>query len=158
MDSPAALFYIRLMRILGIDYGRRRIGVALSDLLGWTAQGLPTIICSERENGLAPLVKIVRQEGVERIIIGQPLDQNGDKGRAAHEVDLFKARLVTALGKNPPPIEFWDERFSSAEAERTLLEGDRSRAKRREALDQVAAVLILQGYLDSHQTRGAEER
>ena len=137
------------MRILGIDYGRKRIGVAMSDPMGWTAQGLPTILCKEPDDGISPLAAIVRKEGVERIIIGYPLDKNGGKGQAAETVERFGARLKQVLGENAPPIELWDERFSSAEAERALLEGDRSRAKRRASIDQVAAVLILQGYLDS---------
>jgi putative Holliday junction resolvase len=137
------------MRILGLDFGMKTIGVAVSDPLGWTAQGLE-IIRREEENNLKKsivrLQEICSQYEVESIVLGYPKNMNNTEGERVEKTKQFKKRLEKELKL---PVELWDERLSTVGAERILLEADLSRAKRKNVIDKMAAVFILQGYLDS---------
>lgn len=133
------------MRILGLDIGSKRIGVAISDELGLTAQGLETVMCTNPDADVQRLSDIAHQYGVEEIVVGMPYNMNGTAGPQVEKVRRLVSRLEEAVDV---PVREWDERLSSVAAERALLEADLSRAKRRKLMDKVAAVIILQGYLD----------
>ncbi|MBM4307700.1 MAG: Holliday junction resolvase RuvX [Deltaproteobacteria bacterium] len=133
------------MRIMGLDVGSKTIGVAVSDELGLTAQGLKIIRRKSMEDDMRELCSIISQYMIEKIVVGLPINMDGTLGRQAETVlewiNRFKDR--TSL-----PVETWDERLSTVEASKTLLEADLSRKKRKQVIDKLAAVLILQGYLD----------
>jgi putative Holliday junction resolvase len=133
-------------RVMGLDYGERRIGVALSDPLGITAQPLRTLQRVTLAADLEVLAALARHHEVTRFVVGLPLALDGTRGERVRRTEEFAARLQRATGL---PIEEWDERFTSVQAERTLLEADLSRKRRREVIDTTAAVLILQGWLDA---------
>lgn len=135
------------MRILGLDYGEKRIGVAVSDPLGFTAQGV-VVITRSKDIGkdIAELKSIINKYGVEEIVMGLPITMKGEVGSSAKAVLEFVDKVKIALNL---PIITWDERFSTAAAERVLIEADLSRAKRKKVIDKEAAVFMLQGYLDS---------
>jgi putative Holliday junction resolvase len=133
------------MRILGLDVGTKTIGVAVSDEMGWTGQGIGTIQRTNIRADLAELDGYLQQYAVEKIVVGVPRNMNGSIGRAAEQVYFFIEQLRE---KFPIPIDTWDERLSTVAAERVLLEADMSRGKRKKVIDKVAAALILQGYLD----------
>lgn len=133
------------MRILGIDVGSVRIGVALSDPLGLTAQPL-AVLDRRREDPLARIVELVREHEVVRIVVGWPLTLDGSEGLATRAVGAFVDELAARL---EVPIERWDERLTTAAAERSLIEAGVRRVKRRGSIDKVAAALILQSYLDA---------
>ena len=135
------------MRIMGLDIGERTIGVAVSDLMGWTAQGVTTIRRKSLAYDLDELKKIIKEYEVEKIVVGWPLNMNGTVGPSAERVALLSAEIIKETGLE---VEKWDERLSTVAATRTLLEGDVSRSKRKEVIDKMAAVFILQGYLDGH--------
>ena len=134
------------MRILGIDYGGRRIGVAVSDELGVTAQGVSTIDRKNREADLDEIGELVRRHGVERIVIGYPLRLDGSEGIQCEKINRFVRRLEMRLSL---PITRWDEALSTKEAEELLRQKGVRREKRRDVVDRVAASIILQGYLDA---------
>lgn len=133
------------MRILGLDVGEKTIGVALSDPMGWTAQGITTIRRIGISADLQALVNLIKEYEVEEVLIGLPLNMDGSQGSSA-----AKARkLGDALGQiSSCKITYRDERLSTVAAQRTLLEGDVSRKGRKKVIDKMAAVFILQGYLD----------
>ncbi len=135
-------------RILGVDPGERRVGLAISDPLGITAQGLSTF--DQRRDGdlIARVRELVEEYGVVRIVVGHPLSLAGRETEATRQAEGLAGRLRAALGI---PVELWDERLSSAEANRTL----RGARAPKGTADRLAAVLILQGYLDAH-GRGPE--
>ncbi len=137
------------MRILGLDYGSKTVGVAVSDPLGLTAQGLETI-CRKQENKLrrtlARIEELVSEYQVERIVVGFPKNMNNTIGERADKSLEFKAMLEKRTGL---PIEMWDERLTSVAANRTLMEAGVRRENRKEHMDELAAIFILQGYLDS---------
>ncbi len=133
------------MRILGLDIGEKRIGLAISDELGITAQGLETLQRTELAHDIQSLREIIREKEIGKLVVGLPKNMNGTLGFQAEEVQ----KLVTLLTEQCPlEVEYWDERLTTVAAHRVLLEGDISRRKRKKAVDQIAAVLILQGYLD----------
>lgn len=135
------------MRILGLDVGEQRIGVALSDPLGWTAQGLCTLERSqEEEKDVNRLNQIIKEYEVEKVVVGLPKNMNGSLGPQAQKVQDFAQKLEAVCGV---AVIFWDERLSTVLAERTLLDADVSRKKRKRVIDKMAAVVILQSYLDS---------
>lgn len=134
------------MRILGLDIGEKRIGIACSDALLMTAQGLESYTCKDTEADIAHIVDIIGQKQVHEVVLGMPRNMNGTYGPAAEKVREFAAVLGEAT---PVPLVFWDERLSTVAATRTLLEADVSRKKRRGVVDKLAAVVILQGYLDA---------
>lgn len=138
------------MRILGLDFGQKTIGVAVSDPFGWTAQGVEIIRRQEEENlkkSIARISELCQEYSVELIVLGYPKNMNNTLGPRAEKTQAFKKRLEKELKIQ---VELWDERLSTVAAERNLLEADLSRAKRKQVIDKMAAVFILQGYLDSN--------
>ncbi len=136
------------MRILGLDYGSKTVGVAVSDLLGWTAQGIETIHRKEENNlksTIARLTEIINEYNIEKIVLGLPKNMNNSSGERVDRTLYFKDRLMRDLSL---PVETWDERLSTMGARRSMLEADLSRKKQKKIIDKMAAVYILQGYLD----------
>ena len=131
--------------ILGLDIGEKRIGIAVSDALGMTAQGVETY-ARKGEGDAAYIANKARELGVSKIVAGLPLNMNGSEGPAVLNVRAFMAE-VEALGL---PVVFQDERLTTVSAERMLIEADVSRKKRRQVVDKLAAVYILSAYLDTH--------
>ncbi|MGS0763975.1 Holliday junction resolvase RuvX [Syntrophomonas curvata] len=133
------------MRIMGLDVGEKRIGIAISDPMGWTAQGHSVLQRSELEADLKQIQQICQDYEVEKIVVGLPLNMDGSIGAKALEIQEFgtavKNRLTVA-------VEYWDERLSTRSAERILIEADVSRRRRKQVIDKMAAVNILQAYLD----------
>lgn len=141
------------MRILGLDYGTKTVGVAVSDELGFTAQAVETITRKEANKlrkTLARIDELVQQYGIEKIVLGYPKHMNNSSGIRCEETEEFKAMVERRTGLE---VIFWDERMSTVAAERTLIEGGVRRENRKTYVDQLAAVFILQGYLDSLQLR-----
>ncbi len=136
----------QVVRSLGLDIGDKRIGVAVSDLFGWTAQSVKVITRVELEKDLAEIRAIIDEYGVEEIVAGLPKNMDGTLGPRAEKTIDFTDQLKLATDL---PLIFWDERLSTVAATRTLLEADVSRRKRKEVVDKLAAVIILQGYLDA---------
>jgi len=134
------------MRVLGIDYGDRRIGVAICDELGITAHGIATVVRKNRDTDLAAIAGFVERFGVEKIVIGYPLRLDGSEGIQCDKVNRFARRLEARLSM---PVVRRDEAFSTKEAEELLRETGVRREKRRAAVDRIAACIILQGYLDT---------
>jgi putative Holliday junction resolvase len=134
------------MRILALDHGTKRIGVAVSDELKLIAQPLEYIPAEPFADFLARLKELLRDKQVEMILVGLPRNMNGSYGPAALKVQEFVAALKTAV---TAPIKTWDERLTSAQANRFLIEGNVRRDKRKEKVDQTAAAILLQSYLDS---------
>jgi putative Holliday junction resolvase len=133
------------IRILGLDLGEKRIGVALSDALGLTAQGLTVMTRQSRKLDLDQVVALVKKHEVQEIVIGLPRHMDGRLGDGAEEVMLWVKELHERLGL---PVHTIDERLTTLQAERVLLEADVSRRKRRKVIDKMAAGLILQAFLD----------
>jgi len=133
------------MRLLGLDVGDKTIGVAVSDPLGLTAQGVEVIRRQGRERDLVRLQELVQSYGVDTIVMGLPKNMDGSLGKQAEKVMAFADLVQKNLDL---PVVLWDERLTTMAAERALLEADLSRGRRREVIDKMAAVLILQGYLD----------
>lgn len=133
-------------RILGLDVGSRRIGIAISDPLGITAQGLETLHRKNKKNDFAHLNRLIREYRVGEIVVGLPLRMRGDEGTQAEKIRAFAERLRTNFKL---PVHLWDERLTSAEANRLLRETELSIEKRGQAVDRMAAILILQGWMDS---------
>jgi putative Holliday junction resolvase len=142
------------MRTLGLDYGTKTIGVAVSDGLGLTAQTVTTIRRTSLKADLAALKELVSEYEAERFVVGLPLNMDGSEGPRAEATRKFADTLTQALGL---PVELVDERLSTVAAQRTLLEADLSRARRREVIDQMAAQFILQGWLDARRPASSEE-
>ncbi|GJM81565.1 Holliday junction resolvase RuvX [Paenibacillus timonensis] len=134
------------MKIMGLDYGDRRIGVAVSDSLGWTAQGLETIERRREGSEFERIAELVKQHEVEEIVVGLPKNMNGTIGPRGEICMAFAENLRSRLDL---PVHLWDERLTTVSAQRTLLEADVSRKKRKGVVDKMAASLILQNYLDS---------
>jgi putative holliday junction resolvase len=134
------------MRILGLDVGTKNIGVAVSDELLLTAQGRQTIRCKDLKSDLAAIAAVIRDENITEVIVGLPLNMNGSQGAKTKEVAAFIGELSKAV---TVPIKTWDERLTTAQVERVMLEADISRAKRKANADRLAAQVILQSYLDS---------
>jgi putative Holliday junction resolvase len=145
--NPIRLFIEeREMRILGLDYGSKRIGVALCDELGLTGQSLTTIVWKNRNQVLTALADLVRNHDVEKIVIGYPLRLDGTEGIQCEKVSRF-ARLLEA--RLSIPVIKWDETLSSRTAEDILIQSGVRREKRKKIVDKMAAGIILQGYLNS---------
>ncbi len=132
------------MRIMGLDVGEKTIGVAVSDELGLTAQGIKTIRRKGWKEDLDLLHHLAREYEVQCVVVGMPRNMNGTLGPSAHKALEFVKRLQ-ALNL---PVVTEDERLTTVMAERVLIEADVRRSKRKQVVDQIAAVLILQGYLD----------
>jgi putative Holliday junction resolvase len=140
-------------RFMGLDVGRRRIGVALSDPSGLLSYPLATVEVQGPEDGLAEICGWVEEYGVVHVVVGLPLLLDGSEGEEARYVQAWAERLRERLSL---PVELWDERLSSAEAERALLEGGMRRERRRHHRDKVAAALILRNYLDAQGIGGRQ--
>jgi putative Holliday junction resolvase len=138
------------MRWMGLDYGDKTIGVALSDELGWTAQGLETIQRRKLEKDYARLEEIVKAYDVTEIVVGLPKNMNNTIGPRGEICIAFSQDLQQRLDL---PVHLWDERLTTVSATRMLLEADVSRKKRKAVIDKMAAALILQGYMDSKKKR-----
>lgn len=134
------------MRIMGLDYGDKTIGVALSDELGWTAQGLEVIRRSSETNDMERLRAIMAGYGVTEIVVGLPKNMNGTVGPRGEICIAYADSLRQIL---QVPVHLWDERLTTVAATRTLLEADVSRKKRKQVIDKMAAALILQNYMDA---------
>lgn len=133
-------------RIMGLDIGGNTIGVAVSDIMGMTAQGITTIKRSSKKNDIASIKQIIEEKQVNLIVSGLPKNMNGTIGPQAEKVMKFCELLRDELDIE---IKFWDERLTTVSAEKMLIAGDVSRKNRKKVIDKLAAVLILQGYLDS---------
>ena len=134
------------MRILGLDHGSKRIGVAICDELGITAYGLTTIIRKNKKQVLAALAELIKKYDVEKIVIGYPIRLNGTKGIQCEKVDQFSKALEAVFSL---PVIKWDETLTTKDAEEILFQANVRREKRKEVVDQLAASLILKGYLAS---------
>jgi putative Holliday junction resolvase len=141
------------MRIMGLDIGTRTIGIAISDELGITAQGLKTLRRKSMEEDFKEIAAIIRQFEIEKIIVGLPQNMDGTLGRQAEKVLKWTEALRDKIEIS---VATWDERLSTVGASRVLLEADLSRRKRKKVIDKVAAVLILQGYLDQGRRKNDE--
>jgi putative Holliday junction resolvase len=133
-------------RILALDLGKKRIGLAISDPLGITAQGLPNLVRVRKRTDFALLEQIVRERQVGLILMGNPINMRGDEGRQSGWVREFAQELETRTGL---PVKLWDERLTSVEANRVLRSSGISIQKRAAAVDRLSAVILLQSYLDS---------
>ncbi|RHA11174.1 Holliday junction resolvase RuvX [Megasphaera sp. AM44-1BH] len=135
------------MRILGLDVGSRTIGVACSDPLLLTAQGMETIKRQSKKKDFARLKEIIKEKDVHRVVVGKPRHMNGDYSENMEKIEQFVSELKKVL----PDMEFvyWDERLTTVMATQVLMEGNVRREKRKQFVDKMAAVLILQNYLDA---------
>jgi putative Holliday junction resolvase len=136
---------IKMMRLMGLDIGSHTIGVAVSDELGITAQGLKTIRRKSKEDDFKEILKIIDECEIVKVVVGLPKNTDGTLGKQAEMVFHW---IKTLRERIKLPVVTWDERFSTIEASKVLLEADLSRKKRKEAVDKLAAVLILQGYMN----------
>lgn len=132
-------------RIMGLDIGDKTIGVAVSDIMGLTAQGVTTIKRVGKKKDIEEIKKIISERQVNKIVSGLPKNMNGTIGVQGEKVQKFCELLKQETNL---PIEFWDERLSTVAAERSLIEGNVRRENRKKVIDMLAAVIILQGYLD----------
>ena len=142
------------MRVMGLDYGSKTVGVAICDPLGITAQGIETIERKEENKlrkTLARIEELIREYGVESVVLGLPKNMNNTLGERAEKTLEFKEMLERRTGLT---VTLWDERLTTVEAERTLMESKVRRENRKKYVDKIAAVFILQGYLDSVDKRG----
>jgi putative Holliday junction resolvase len=133
------------VRILSIDVGEKNIGLAMSDELGWTAQGFSCLRGQSRAEAILGIADVIKEHGVSEVVVGMPVSLDGSLGKKAKEVAVFIEELKKKIGV---PVKVWDERFSSLQAEKVMLEADLSRKKRKKKIDVLAAQLILQSYLD----------
>ncbi|HEV3316459.1 MAG TPA: Holliday junction resolvase RuvX [Candidatus Angelobacter sp.] len=133
-------------RILAIDYGSRRMGLAVSDLLGITSQGIETLQRKNKRNDFSRLGQVIREYDVREIVLGNPLRMSGAEGIQSEKIAGFAEELRQ---KFKLPVHLWDERLTSAEANRLLREAELSIQKRAQAVDRMAAVLILQSFLQA---------
>ena len=136
------------MRLLGLDYGTKTVGVAVSDELGWTAQALETITRKDKNKlrkTLARIEELVNTYSIEKIVLGYPKHMNNDEGERCAETEDFKAMLERRTGL---PVILQDERMSTVSAERILMEGGVRRENRKDYVDKMAAAFILQTYLE----------
>src|SRR5450432_571990 len=135
-------------RVLGIDFGRARIGVAVSDELGMLAHPLETIPGSRLDDAAKRIAEIAREKNVERVVLGMPRHMSGEMGSAAEEVNAFADKLRPLLACE---LVLWDERLTTTAANRALRDSGKKMKQTRGVVDQVAAQMILQGYLDRAQ-------
>ena len=136
-------------RLMGLDFGSKTVGVAVSDPLGITAQGVE-IIRREKENHLrrtlARIEEIVNEKGIEKIVLGLPKNMNSSLGERAEKTLEFRDMLINRCGV---PVVLWDERLTTVAADKAMMEAGIRREHRKDYVDEIAAVLILQGYMDS---------
>lgn len=133
-------------KLLGLDVGEKRIGIAVSDELGVAAHPLKTLARKDLEHDIGALVEVIKEKSIEKIIVGFPRNMDGSVGEQGKKVLKFVEDLKRDV---EVPVELWDERLTTAESERVLIAANVSRRKRKKVIDKLAASLILQGYLDS---------
>lgn len=138
------------MRIMGLDVGDKTIGIAVSDLMHLTAQGVKTLKRTNIEEDLKKLEQIIKERDVLKIVVGLPKNMNGSIGAQGEKVLKFAERLKKRFAVE---IILWDERLTTVAAEKMLIHGDVSRSKRKRVIDMIAATYILQNYLDSQNTK-----
>lgn len=133
---------------MGLDVGSKTVGVAISDALGWTAQGIETVQIDEEtgDYGIERIKELVKEYAVTEFVVGYPKNMNNTVGPRGEASENYKKLLEETFGL---PVKLWDERLTTMAAERMLIEADVSRKKRKKVIDKMAAVMILQGYLDS---------
>ena len=150
MENTSSTAYpLQQLRLLALDLGSKTIGLAVTDQLGLTAQGLPTLRRMNKRNDLEHLRRVIRQYGVGELVMGLPLRLSGDVGTQAAKVEAFAEELRK---KFKLPVHLFDERLTSVEANRVLRESEMSIRRRAEVVDQLAAVLILQGFLEARRS------
>lgn len=133
------------MRVLALDAGEKRIGVAVSDPLGIIAQGVTVIVRKDPETDLNEIKKIVEEYKADSIVIGMPVNMDGTKGKSAEKTNEF---VEVLKGRLSIPVHTYDERLSTKESEKFLISADVSRKKRKQVIDKMAAQLILESYLE----------
>jgi len=138
------------VKLLGIDFGDRRIGVAASDALGLTAQPVTVLERQSLAEDIARIAELANRRRAQTIVVGLPLNMDGSAGPAARRARRFAAALRRELGL---AVELWDERLTTVEAERVLIASGERRARRRQLRDSVAAAIILQAYLDAQRRK-----
>ncbi|MBO2534868.1 Holliday junction resolvase RuvX [Rummeliibacillus suwonensis] len=138
------------MRIMGLDVGSKTVGVAVSDALGWTAQGIETVKIDEEngEFGIDRIQELVKQYGVTEFVVGFPKNMNNTIGPRGEASKAYAKLLENTFSV---PVTLWDERLTTMAAERLLIEADVRRKNRKKVIDKMAAVMILQGFLDRKQ-------
>ena len=136
------------MRVMGLDVGTKTVGVAISDAFGWTAQGIETIKIDEANEkfGMERIAELTKLHEVSSYVVGYPKNMNNSIGPRAEASERYAELLRQTFEK---PVFLWDERLTTSAAEKMLISADVSRKKRKEVIDKMAAVMILQGYLDS---------
>ena len=139
------------MRIMGIDFGTKRVGIAVSDELLLIAHGMTSLNRKDLKSDMEEIARLAQANGVEEIIVGLPLNMDGTYSAKTKEAIEFMDQLSKVV---TVPVKTWDERLTSMQAERVLLEADMSRAKRKKLTDKLAAQIILQSYIDSKKTKG----
>ncbi|MFC5713495.1 Holliday junction resolvase RuvX [Thalassorhabdus alkalitolerans] len=137
------------MKVLGIDLGTRRIGIAVSDAMGWTAQGVETIHLKDEdvETSFPRIKELIKEYEITKIVVGLPKNMNGTIGPRGEQCQEYAQSLEKEISL---PVVMYDERLTTQAVERTLISADVSRKKRKQVVDKMAAVMILQGYLDQH--------
>ena len=141
-----------MKRCLALDVGDKTIGLAVSDLLGMTAQGLETMRRKSIKEDIKYLGEVIANYEVSTVVVGLPKNMNGTEGERCELVRSFAAKINKAYPNLE--VKFWDERLTTVAAEKLLIEADLSRRKRKKVIDKMAAVNILQGFLDSLKMRG----
>jgi putative Holliday junction resolvase len=135
-------------RVLAVDFGKKRIGLAVSDALGVTAQGLETLQRTRFREDIAALADLISNRGVTLVLMGNPLHMSGAESRQSEQAREFAAKLAERSGV---PVKFWDERLTTVQAQRVLRESGISSRKRAQSVDRLSAVILLESYLDSLQ-------
>jgi putative holliday junction resolvase len=140
------------MRVMGLDVGTKTVGVAISDAFGWTAQGIETIKIDEANEkfGMERVAELIKLHEVSSFVVGYPKNMNNSIGPRAEASERYAELLRETFEK---PVFLWDERLTTSAAEKMLISADVSRKKRKEVIDKMAAVMILQGYLDSQSNK-----
>lgn len=139
-----------MKRLMGLDVGDKRIGVAVSDLLGMSAHAVETVERQSFEKDIKRIIELIDEKQVELLVVGLPKNMNNTLGPQGEKVQKFMEKL---LAKREIEVAYWDERLTTVAAHRTLIEGNMSRKKRKGVVDQIAAVFILQGYLDMNRNK-----
>jgi putative Holliday junction resolvase len=143
----------RHQRILALDFGTKRIGMAVSDPLGVTAQGLPTLARKNKRSDFEGLSRVLREYEVAEIVVGHPLHMSGDESAQSRRAKEFAEELRQRFEL---PVHLWDERLTSAEANRVLRETEMSIRRRGQVVDRMAATLILQAFLESRRAESSQ--
>ena len=141
---------VAMDRVMAVDYGRRRIGLAVSDELGITAQGLPTVEATGLGKAVAAVSEVASERGVGEVVVGLPLNMDGTRGEMAHAAEAFAEALGRATGL---PVQCRDERLTTRSAHRTMQEAGRKARGRQGEVDRIAATLLLEGYLEERRGR-----